>query len=117
MKHAAGCVGLIVLLTRNALAADTLYTGISKNDYQRIEQSSNGTIWLMANAPSNTPTISNCQAGQVLLMPPTGREKEWLALVISAWAMGKAIQTTGYCDTTISALPVIVGNRLIVDFQ
>jgi len=111
-RRLASCVAG-VLAASSASAADWFdnagaYMG-------RIEPWSDGSIWLSIAASSSGPAnlpgrASSCTVTQIHLLPPTGQEKAWLAVVLSAATTGKAISVFGECvpsNTRIDATRLV----------
>ncbi|MBL8272001.1 hypothetical protein [Steroidobacter sp.] len=69
-----------------------------------IEQTSGGQIKLFIDnggVAINVPGRgSSCSATSVLITPPAGREKDWLAMVLAAVSSGNAVAVYGNCNAS-----------------
>jgi hypothetical protein len=68
-----------------------------------IEEWPDGSIWLSVPLSSNGAPVTivgssnSCNVTQIHLIPPAGKEKEWLSMVLSASAAGKRMRAYGDC--------------------
>ena len=88
----------------------------------RVEAASDGSIWLMGawtsgeSDPYTGTTVGmttqqSCVFRQVKLTPPSGKEKEWLSMVLSAKASNNEVAVYGTCENSL-----IQGTRIIVEY-
>ncbi|WP_293865629.1 hypothetical protein [Steroidobacter sp.] len=102
-----------------SLPADAADWYLRVSDHlQRVEQTSSGSIVLAVNnggiAISVPGQSSSCSITSVLINPPSGREKDWLAMVLAATLAGKAISVYGDCN---AGTWQIVSSRMIVEYN
>lgn len=83
-----------------------------------IEQTSGGQILMWINNGGIAVTVpgrtSSCAITSVLLSPPTGKEKDWLAMVLAATMSGNSFTVYGNCNTSTQQ---IEATRLVVVYQ
>ncbi len=113
MKSNLIFAGILTTLSASANAADW-YDNAALN-MGRVEQGANGVIWLVrasgtVEVPGNS---SSCIVNAIQLIPPTGKEKDWLAMVLSATIAGKALNVYGDCDQANYRINV---NRLVIKY-
>lgn len=79
----------------------------------KLEQSSGTDIWLYraAGTVSVAGQSGSCQVNTVVLSPPAGKEKEWLAMALGAVLAGKPISVYGECDAANSR---ITASRIVI---
>lgn len=117
MKNSIKYFILINIMLLPQVWADAWYNNVGAH-MGRIEQGSNGQIWLMRPTNDRTRvTISgdgeSCYINQVKLIPPTGKEKEWLSMVLTATISGKALNVYGTCNNSTTTIDVV---RLVLEY-
>lgn len=85
----------------------------------RVEQWSDGSIYLMVPSARNGAPVTlqgastSCSVTQIHLIPPSGKEKEWLAMVLAATMSGKSVNVFGDCVVSSYRIDA---NRLVVEY-
>lgn len=109
-------ISTTLLFAAHSASAADWYLRVS-NHLQRVEQTSSGAIVLSVNnggiAVSVPGQNGSCSITSVLINPPSGREKDWLAMVLGATLSGNAISVYGDCN---AGTWQIVSNRFVVDY-
>jgi|SRR5688572_25485802 hypothetical protein len=87
---------------------------------EMIEQDASGAIILGVNTWNNggaaVPVSGHngtCNITAIRLVPPAGREKDWLAMVLAATMSGNAISVYGECSASTWQ---IIGTRILVEY-
>lgn len=84
-----------------------------------IEQTDTGQILLWVNTGGGAPITvqgrtSSCSVTSLLLSPPAGYAKDWLAMVLAATMSGNAFNVFGNCN---SSTQQIEATKLVVVYQ
>ncbi len=112
--------GLGLLAAASVAGAADWYDNVSLK-LERVEQDASGVIYLMVNTWASGGTgvtvtghATSCYVTSVRLTAPSGKEKEWLSMVLAATLAGKSVSVYGECN---AAGYYIDGSRLIVEYQ
>ena len=104
-------LGLIILMfLTSQIYADTWYNDVG-TQVTRVEQESNGTIWIMAPLSDLSPkSNAGCSFTQIKILPPSGRQDSWFSLVLAALLSKKSLNVYGTCgaNTTITTSRITV---------
>jgi hypothetical protein len=115
MIYRALLVLLLFAAASSVSAADWFYNVAPKMG--RIEQWSDGTIYWSISSNGSAVTLSgtstSCLVTQIHLIPPVGREKEWLGMLLSATMAGKTAHVFGDCITSNTRIDA---TRLVIEY-
>lgn len=106
------------LLAFSLPAAATDWFDRVSDRFALVEQTTSGQIVLHADSGGVAISIpgrsSTCSATSVLITAPTGKEREWLAMVLGAVLSGNAVTVYGDCNPSTWQ---IEANRVFVNYK